>query len=101
VHRVFTERDVVVAESLSQAAAERDDALHQADALDKKLGALEKESQDALDQAKTEAQEREEKRRTKAVDREDKLEGRLRTLAEALSGKILCHASHFSLALAR
>lgn len=88
---MLTEHDVVVAESLSQAVAERDDALRRADALEKRLGALEKESQAALDQAKAEAQEREDKRRAEAADREDKLEGRLRTLAEALSGKIFCH----------
>ena len=89
--RILTEHDVAVAESLAQAVAERDDASRRADALEKKLKALEKESQDALDKAQAEAQEREEKLRTEAADREEKLEGRLRTLAEALSGKIPYH----------
>jgi hypothetical protein len=38
------ETSVVVAESFSQAAAERDDALRQVDELKKKLKVLEKES---------------------------------------------------------
>ena len=90
-----------VAESLSQAAAEKDEASHRGDVLEKRL----KDVQDALDQAKAEARERGErlgaleKKSQDALDqakiearkREEKLEGRLRTLVEELSGKTLCH----------
>jgi hypothetical protein len=58
------ETSVVVAESFSQAADERDDALCQVDELKKKLEVLEKESRDALDQAKTEDQEHKKKHRS-------------------------------------
>jgi hypothetical protein len=91
VRRVSTEYDAIVAESLSRVTTERDDALRRAKVLTKKLEVLEKESQAALDKAKTEAQECEKKRRSDAAVREDGLEGRLRALAEKLSGDILCH----------
>jgi hypothetical protein len=86
---LLIETSVVVAESFSQAAAERDDALRHVDELNKKLEVLEKESQDALDQAKTKAQEREKKRWSNAAAREGGLEGRVSAFAEKLSSDIL------------
>ena len=80
---------VVVAESTSQAVTERDGAVRRAKGLEVQLETLRKESQAALKQAKADAQEREKERRTQAAEREEQLAGRLRTLADALSGKFL------------
>ena len=87
-HNVF-----VAAESLDKAAAERDE-------LTKKLEALEKGSQEALEQLQAEAEEREKKIRLETTKREERLESRLRTLTMALSGTVLILApSHLSLIL--
>ena len=94
--------------------SERDAALGQVDAFKKKLKAaeknsedalvqarieiqnredriktLEKESRGALEKAKAEAQKREKEVLAASAQREEQLEGRLRVLAEALSGEML------------
>ncbi|KAM0844478.1 hypothetical protein ACQ4PT_057038 [Festuca glaucescens] len=95
--KVVSEQDHVL-KCFSQATAEKYDALCQVNELKRKLESHEKESQEALDRAKTEGEEREKKRCADTAAREDGLATRLRALAAKLLNAIEAPLDHASLA---